>query len=109
MGGSATESSPPQPVSAGSRTGTARAPARALVQVRRTDIEGEPPETAVDVEITVLTSRRLGDDVVHRDREHVVVVGEVDDVQVGARATGRLVERHGPCPIAGRGPATARP
>ena len=75
IGGFATDVSSPQADRARSR-GAANAPAR----MRRTPIEPVPPETAVDVLLTVPTSRRLGEKVVEGDREDVVVVGQVDDV-----------------------------
>src|SRR3954463_1283390 len=73
-GGSAIDvSSPPQ--AASSSSGAVRAPAKA----RRTRIEAVPPETAVDVGFTVLTSCGLGEQVVERQWIDVAVMGEVDD------------------------------
>src|SRR5215212_5256668 len=77
IGGSATEVSlPPQAVVTKSN-GAVSAPA----SVRRRSIEAMPPETAVDVVLTVLRSRRLGEQVIQRKGNDVVVVREVHDLQ----------------------------
>src|SRR3954454_16981995 len=89
-GGSATESSPPQADSRSS--GAVTTPAR----MRRTPIEAVPPETAADVLVTVLTSGRLGQQVVDSQGIDVVVVGEVHHLESGAGGATGVVQRSGP-------------
>src|SRR4051794_41468628 len=102
-GGSATESLPPHADSTSS--GAVSAPAR----MRRTPIEAVPPETAADVPVTVLTSRRLGKQVVDGQGIDVVVVGQVDHLEPGAGGPAGVVQRSRPRAVGGIGPAAAGP
>src|SRR5215213_2509981 len=103
IGGSATEVSPPPQAVVTKSTGAVSAPA----SVRRRSIEAMPPETAVDVVLTVLRSRRLGEQVVQRKGKDVVVVREVHDLQGRAGPASGQVQGPRPASVLGARPSAA--